>query len=52
MLYAVYMNDKYDKHIIDYINFNDEQMAWYDEHQLRQARHSGMVGRVYKRSSI
>ena len=40
MLYAVYMNDKYDKHIIDYINFNDEQMAWYDEHQQRQAQHA------------
>ena len=39
MLYAVYMN-KYDKHVLDYIQFNDEQIAWYDEHIQRQANHA------------
>ena len=28
------------QHIIDYIIFNEEQIAWYDEHQLRLANHS------------
>ena len=32
--------NKYDKHVLDYIEFNDEQMAWYDEHILRIANHS------------
>lgn len=33
-------NKDANQHVIDYINFNDEQMAWYDEHQLRQAQHA------------
>ena len=41
MLYAVYMKNKdANQHIIDYIQFNDEQMAWYDEHQQRLANHA------------
>ena len=34
---CIYMNDQ---HVLDYIEFNDEQMAWYDEHQQRQAQHA------------
>jgi hypothetical protein len=32
--------ETYNNHIIDYTTFNEEQMEFYDEHQLRQARHS------------
>ena len=35
------MNDKYaNQHVLDYIQFNDEQIQWYDEHQQRQANHA------------
>lgn len=34
------MNDYSEQHIIDYIQFNDEQIQWYDEHQMRQANHA------------
>ena len=37
--YAVYM-ETYNNHIIDYNTFNIEQIAWYDEHQQRLARHT------------
>lgn len=33
-------NKDANQHIIDYIEFNDEQIAWYDEHQQRQAQHA------------
>jgi len=29
-----------DQHIIDYTQFNDEQMQFYDEYQQRLAQHS------------
>ena len=32
--------ETYNNHIIDYTTFNNEQMEFYDEQQLRQARHS------------
>jgi hypothetical protein len=29
-----------DEHIIDYIEFNHEQTEWWNEQQMRQARHA------------
>ena len=33
-------NKDANQHVIDYINFNDEQMEYYDEQQLLEARHA------------
>lgn len=32
-------NKDANQHIIDYIQFNEEQIQYYDEQQLREARH-------------
>ena len=29
-----------EQHIIDYITFNEEHIQWYEEQQIRQARHT------------